>query len=189
MSSKPLHKRLLGIAIVLWLWAAGLGAHEVESLRIHAGIDLFPSFIAADRDIADKAGKDGALLLLLVHRDTEHDAEHLAAELAEVERIRGLPLRVHIVSVDELAAYHDARPAGVFVAERLPEEYLVQILAFGRQTGVLVISPHEGDVDQGASGGIWVGDRILPYVNMRALDAGGIRLKPFFLRIAEKYGD
>lgn len=189
LSHKSPFKRLLGIAVILWLWAVGLGAHEVESLRINAGIDLFPSFVAADLDIADKAGRDGALLLLLVHRDAEHHAEHLADALAEVDNIRGLPVRVRIVSVDELAAYRDARPAAVFVTERLAEAFLRPIVAFGRQTGVLVISPHEGDVDQGASGGIWVGDRILPYVNMRALDAGGIRLKPFFLRIAEKYED
>lgn len=183
------NKRLLSIAIVLWLWAAGLGAREVESLRINAGIDLFPSFLAADLDITDKTDKDGALLLLLVHWDTEQEVEHLAVGLAEVGHIRDLPVRVRTVSVEALAEYRDARPAGMFVTERVPAEALARILAFGQDAGVLVISPHKGDVEQGASGGIWVGDRILPFVNMRALDASGVRLKPFFLRIAKTLPD
>ncbi len=189
MSHKSTHSLLVSIAIALLFWASCLDAHEVDRLRINAGIELFPSFIAADLDIANKTGKNGNLTLLLVHQANEHETEHLAATLTKVKRIRGLSISVHVVSVEALTDYHHLRPAGIFIAEHLPNETLDAILAFGRRAQVLVISPHEGDVEHGVSGGISVSDRILPYVNMQALDASSIRLKHFFLRIAEKYGD
>ena len=173
----------------LWLWTAGVAAHEMQLLRVEAGIDLFPSFLAADLDITSKSADDGSLALLIVYREDAHEAEHLAAAVAAVERIRGMPIRVEVVAVDALSGYQGPRPAGLFVADRLNGQGLAPVLAFGKRNRILVISPHKGDVEQGASGGISVSDRILPYVNVRALRGGGIRLKPFFMRIADKYGD
>jgi hypothetical protein len=189
VSRRAPSSRLAGIIIALLIGVSGLDAHQVDQLRINAGIELFPSFIAADLDIADKTDRDGNLLLLLVHQANKHLAVHLAAALAKVERIRDRLIRVRIVSVEALTDYPDPRPAGIFIAEHLTDEALDTVLAYGQEAGVLVISPHMGDVEYGVSGGISVSDRILPYVNMRALDAGGIRLKPFFLRITQKYGE
>ena len=32
-----------------------------------------------------------------------------------------------------------------------------------------------------------VSDRVMPYVNVDAISASGLRIKPFFLKIAERY--
>jgi hypothetical protein len=44
-------------------------------------------------------------------------------------------------------------------------------------------------VERGATGGIVVSDRILPYVNMETVRQSEIRIKSFFLRIAVAYED
>ena len=179
----------LGLTLALAFWAAATAAHEVDRLRVDAGIDLFPSCVAADLDVADKVGSDGALFLLLVYQEGRAEAERLAEALGKLPMIRGLPVRVGIANVASLDQYGDQPLAGIFVVNHVAEESLAAILEFGRQVGALVVSPHEGDVEEGASGGIRVSDRILPYVNMSALGAGGVRLKPFFLRISDKYED
>jgi hypothetical protein len=52
-----------------------------------------------------------------------------------------------------------------------------------------VFSPFAGDVEAGVSSGLVVSDRILPYVNVEAMRLSGVQMKPFFLRVAEQYGE
>lgn len=176
------------LALLLCLSGA-LGAHEVDQLRIEAGIDLFPSFLAADLDIADKADDDGRLTLLLVYRDAAAEAERLAGVLRRIGKIRNLPVRVRLSHHSVLEDAGDQRVAGIYLVEHVDKADFASVLAFSRRARALLISPHDGDVELGASGGIHVSDRLLPYVNMRSVQESGIRLKPFFLRIAEKYAD
>jgi len=185
----PSFRGLGAVACLLLLLAARQGAvaQEMQDLRVGAGLDLFPSFLAADKDLGDKVGRDGTLRLLLVYRDDEALAERLKRLLDKVQSIRKLPFRSAISSNRDFPNRTDGKIAGIFVVQRLERARLKPILDYARQEQALVFSPHEGDVEQGTVAGIHVSDRILPYVNMQALSEGGIRLKPFFLRIAKKY--
>ncbi|MCK0506628.1 YfiR/HmsC family protein [Aromatoleum anaerobium] len=167
-------------------WLGANAADEQDARRIAVGLNVFPTFLAADQDIAAKRAGEGPLLLLVVHRDEPGLAERSADGLRDKGTIRGIPLKVEAVALSRLAHYADADVAGVFVVQRLGED-LPQLLAFGRRHKLLTFSPFEGDVEKGIAAGIVVGDRVLPYVNLAAAAAAGIRIKPFFLRIAERY--
>ena len=183
-------RSILGIVVALIaLGASSAWGHEAGELRVNAGLDLFPSFIAADIDIDRKTGADGSLLLVLVYGDDPSDAERLMRYLARVKTIRQRPLRIELVSDLDLGRYTDTLVAGIFLAEHLGKDRLSGVLEFAMTAKAIVVSPHEGDVEDGAGGGIHVSDRILPYVNVRFLERAGVRLKPFFLRIAEQYVD
>ena len=67
-------------------------AQEWEEPRIWAGLDLFPSLVAADQDIAEKCDSDGKLLLVLMYVDEKEAAEEMALYLAKVKYIRGIPI-------------------------------------------------------------------------------------------------
>ncbi|TVO58187.1 YfiR family protein [Denitromonas halophila] len=167
-------------------WLGAIAADEQDARRVTVGLNLFPALLAADQNIADKRVGSGPLLLLLIHRDEVQLVEQLAAALRDKGAIRGIPLRVQPVLVSELADYATAKVAGVFVAQRMGDD-IDAVLDFSRRHQLLSFSPFPGDVERGVAAGISVSDRVLPYVNIDAVDAAGVRIKPFFLRIAERY--
>ena len=167
-------------------WLGAVAADEQDARRVAVGVNLFPAVLAADKDIGDKRSSKGLLVLLLVHRDDPALVERLAAVLRDKGAIRGIPLSVRIVEVGALLDHPRDGVAGVFVAQRLGAD-MDAVLDYCRRHHVLSFSPFEGDVERGVAAGIAVSDRVLPYVNVAAMDAAGLRIKPFFLRIAERY--
>lgn len=167
-------------------WLGAVAADEHDARRVMVGVNLFPAVLAADKDIGDKRSGKGLLVLLLVHRDDPALVERLAAVLQDKGAIRDIPLKVQIVEVGALSTLSREGVAGVFVAQRLGDD-MDAVLEYCRRHHVLSFSPFEGDVERGVAAGIAVSDRVLPYVNVAAMDAAGLRIKPFFLRIAERY--
>lgn len=161
-------------------------AGERERWRVWAGLDLFPSVLAADQDIREKAGPDGTLLLLLLCRDNCPQAEEMARDLAEIKAIRDIPVTVKTAVPSELARHAGNPPAGIFLTRRFPDQ-LADIQAFARGHHRILFSPFAGDLEKGVCAGIAISDRILPQVNLSALKASEIRLKSFFLRIAKAH--
>jgi hypothetical protein len=142
--------------------------------------------VAADQDIAGKYGPDGKLLLVLMYVDEKEAAEEMALYLAKIEHIRGIPIRVELTDDTSMKSYEDTPLAGIFLTQKLNAE-LEHVIGYGMEHHTIVLSPFEGDLERGVLGGIAISDRILPYVNMEAMRSWGIRIKGFFLRIAEQY--
>jgi hypothetical protein len=163
-------------------------ADEPADRRAWAGLDLFPSFLAADADIAEKKRPDGALHLLLVYQNRQDLAESMRTHLKQVTKIHDIPTRITITGIDELGDEVEPSPAGIFLVERAGDE-IEAVIRLGREHRAVVFSPFAGDVERGISSGMVITDRILPYVNVEAMRLSGIRIKPFFLRIAEQYGE
>ncbi len=184
------HNRISLLCRILILFliirAGNLFAGQENEWRVGAGLELFPSLLAADTDIAGKSGSDGMLLLVLVCPDRKDMAEETALELRKIGNIRGIPIRVELTQDTAFKAYENIRIAGIFLLCTIGDEF-ESLVRYGRAHQTIVFSPFEGDVERGASGGILISDRILPYVNMESLRLSKIRIKPFFLRIAESY--
>lgn len=173
---------LLGALLFLPL----LPARAMENSRLEAGMDFFPSFLAADADITRKAAPDGHLDLVILHRGDLGTAERLARRLEQVGRVRGLPIRVTLSDDIQLSRFRAHPPAGLFLAQPRIDD-LHQVLDWGRKHGRIVFSPFRGDVARGVPGGVSVREVVLPLVNQRTMERWGIRLKPFFLRIARRH--
>ncbi len=159
---------------------------DTQSTRLlHAGLDLFPSFLAADQHITDKLDKNGNLVLYIVHHNDKRTAQKVAARLREIKKIKGTPLKVVIVR-DDYDDFQLQQPAGIFIAQpNLP--HLAAVVNYGKQKSIITFSPFVGDVTLGVAGSIAVTARILPQVNMATLADSNLDLKPFFLRIASRY--
>ena len=151
------------------------------------GLDLFPSLLAADRDIGAKVGPDGTLLLVLVYRDDRESLQPFIDHLRRVGTIRNFPIRIACVQAP-LLDDKGVAPAGLFIIQRLTRSEVRQVVRFGEEHQVVTFSPFAGDVEEGILAGIYITDRILPYVNLATMQRASIRLKPFFLRIAKTYG-
>ena len=172
----------------LLLFATAVFGGEREDVRIRAGLDLFPSLLAADMEIENKKSRDGTLLLVLIYTTDREKAEELAGYLKRVDRIRELPIRVEISDDPSLEGFKDRSPAGIFLTQ--PVGYaLDEILKFARYKKIIVFSPFEGDVERGVPGGIHISDRLLPYLNVTALRSSDVQIKSFFLRVSMQYAE
>ncbi len=189
LSSNKLAGRALKCAVLILLLLCLTGnifAVEKEEARIWAGLRLFPSFMAADMDIVQKQSADGRLLILLVYLDKKAAAEEMARYLEKIEKIRGVPIRVELTDDTSLKRYADHHPAGIFLTQQIDRGFK-SIVRYGRDNHIFVFSSFEEDVERGVTGGMLIRERVFPYINKEAMHSGGIRIKPFFLRISKLY--
>jgi hypothetical protein len=179
---------LLAAAFFLLPWPGPSRGNELSDQRARIGIELFPSFLAADGNITAKTCEDGKLHLLLVHAGRKKLAREMANTLSRIEKIRGIPISIDVVGIHELENALPCPAAGIFLVERV-EEGLDTAIRYGREQHTLLFSPFPGDVEKGVSSGMIISDRVLPYVNADALRLSGIHIKSFFLGIVEQYGE
>jgi len=136
--------------------------------------------------LENKRTPEGMLLLVLLYADDKPAVEDMARHLSKIKNIKGIPIRVEISTDITLENYSHSPPAGVFLTQRIAPD-LGPIIQYSRTHHILVFSPFEDDVKKGVPGGIMIRDRILPYINMKALESSGIRIKQFFLRVSKQY--
>ncbi len=182
-----IRKKILPLLLAFCLLYSEVAAAEMQAVRIRAGLDLFTSLLAADMNLKEKKGADGALHLMLVYTNDKDRAEHLAKQLEKVGSIRGMPIHVTISYDQSLGRFIKQKPAGVFLTQPVSSS-LEAILEYGRENHIIVFSPFEGDVERGVAGGIYISDRLLPYLNIKALKSSDLHIKSFFLRVSKCYG-
>ncbi len=175
---------MIAFMLVLLALTGRLSASDGEAPRVWAGLDLFPSLLAADENIAEKQGSDGKLLLLLMYADEKEAAAEMSLHIEKIGKIRNTPIRVE--TAESLKNYENTKVAGIFLTQKMRDEF-DSVLQYGKDRHVIVFSPFEGDVERGASGGIIISDRMIPYINAESMRLSDIRIKSFFLRIAEQY--
>jgi hypothetical protein len=191
MSSNSFHKSvsfLMAVVFILFLLPAPVTADGLSERRAWVGLDLFPTFLAADDHINEKKGEDGRLHLLLVYKERRGLAEEMAGQLSRIRAIRSIPVQVSEVMIDDLENTPGDTPAGLFLVERMGDR-LGTAIQFGQERHIIVFSPFPGDVEKGVNSGMVISDRILPYVNVEAMHLSGVYMKSFFFRIAERYGE
>jgi hypothetical protein len=176
--------------LVLLLSICGSVAARAEDTqatrRAQIGTRLLPAVVAADQELASKRSADGQIQVVLLYREDADAAAEAANRLAATRRIKDFPVRITQLPYTRLGELSANPPAALFIAEWAPEE-LPAVVRFGIEHHRLVFSPFEGDVGAGAQTGIFIGDRIVPLVNLKALQAAGIQLKPFFLEVAKTH--
>jgi|CXWL01.1.fsa_nt_gi hypothetical protein len=191
----------LPLALGLLFLAAVLGAAVPSAVRAAAygdgrsesGARLFRAMLAADVDLEKKLDAEGALGIAIVHTGDVDRAKALGDLVARrdakrpSEAIKGLPVRIDIVRVEELQTTGPRAVAAVFIAEPLRREAIDALVRFGVERRVIIYSPFEGDVEQGVAGGLSIEAQVRPFVNTAALRAAQVTLKEFFLKVAKAY--
>lgn len=162
---------------------------DYANRRITAGAKIFRALLAADVDIARKAGSDGKLRLCLLYIDDLRSAERAAEVLRNRDdsRIRKIDVRIEVLPFADCVKDKEEGFAGVFLAQALREEELRSIIEYANHRGIIHFSPFEGDVERGVQCGLAVEARVRPYLNTTALRTANIRLKSFFVRVAKQY--
>jgi hypothetical protein len=184
---------LTACALAVLLGGALFASQADDDRRAEAGVRLFRALLAADVDLASKAGDDGKLLLVVFHTGDKDRATTLVTALAGDPKdgpdpIRDLPVRLDTSVDPTFAVYEGKPPAGIFFAQAPPPRTIATIVRYGIDHHVVVYSPFEGHVEQGVLGGLSVEAQVRPYVNRATLEASHITLKAFFMKVAKVYG-
>lgn len=185
----------VGLALTLALvsWTARLSSAPAAPIdderRARTGVRLFRALLAADTELSEKTLDDGSLLVVVYCEREADRCEELAAPLEsdDAASIRGMPVAVEIVEDPTFPGLAERRPAGIFLADAPTGRGLQQIVRYGVEHRVIVYSPFEGHVESGVLAGLSIEAQVRPYINSETLDASGISLKPFFLKVAKVY--
>lgn len=155
-----------------------------ERQRLNVGIKLFPANLSAIENLARKQTDDGYLRILIVHSNDAMRAQQAAEALRQIDQIQALPLRVELVERDDMARQQEPVAGILVVTPNLQTESLQQ---WAKTNLALVFSPFSGDVERGATAGIYVTDHIRPYINVAQARQAQIAFKPFFLKVAQRH--
>ena len=177
---------------ILLLLASGvaLAASDDGLMRAEVGLKLFHAMMLADQDAAARADADGILTVLMVYTDDENQARYLATTLEhDITPIHGLQVNIRIMALARFRTISDLRPMAIFITQHLQDADLQKLVQLSIRQRVLLFSPFEGDVEQGVLGGLSVRTSVRPYINMHTLRQSGVRIKPFYLKVARQYGE
>ena len=107
----------------------------------------------------------------------------------DITPIHGLQVNIRIMALARFRTISDLRPMAIFITQHLQDADLQKLVQLSIRQRVLLFSPFEGDVEQGVLGGLSVRTSVRPYINMHTLRQSGVRIKPFYLKVARQYGE
>ena len=182
---------LVLLSVISTLCLASLtSSDDFTELRVTSGARIFRALLAADEAIERKAGNDKILNIFLLFQNNARNAEKARDTLLNRDdiRIRKIAIHVEIMSIADFEKKTSISSAGIFLTDLLTNENLAHVMERARKYHTVVFSPFEGDVERGVHSGIAVEARVRPFLNLESIHSAGIRLKPFFLKVAKTYG-
>lgn len=153
--------------------------------RLNVGINLLPACLSADLSLANKLTPEGSLRILVLHQNDQAAASSVATSLLALKTIGGYAVEVETLSTSAPQLSDDSPVAAIFIASPGIKSEIFNHWITDRQS--MVFSPFSGDVERGVVAGLYVTDRILPFINLSQAKKAGVVYKPFFLRIAKQY--
>ena len=171
---------LMVFVLGLGLAAASAHADSQDERRVRTGARVFRTLLLADVALERKAASDGTLDIAIYADGAGIDELTPLIQPAGNTRAPQIALR----RVERLGE-DTPPPIGLFLATPLAGAELDRVIAWSIRHGVILYSPFEGDVERGATAGLSIEAKVLPFVNQRTLDASGVELKPFFLKVAK----
>lgn len=172
---------LLVLVLGLGLAAASARADSQDERRVRTGARVFRTLLLADVALAAKAGVDGKLDIAIYASASAGIDDIMALIVPDGAGAQGPAIELRRVdALDEATP----PPVGLFLATPLTEAQLARAVDWSIRNQVILYSPFEGDVERGATAGLSIEAKVLPFVNQHTLSASGVELKPFFLKVA-----
>ncbi|WP_200281901.1 hypothetical protein [Rhabdochromatium marinum] len=184
--------RLIILLVLLGggLMASGqhvLAASASEQRRVEIGLKIFRATLAADQQLSRKLDPQQHLLIVLFYGHEASAAKRYRQHLAQPGGLLKYSLHIVLSNNPTLSEFSTTPPAAIFITEpRLPLATLQRLQSFSIRHNCLLFSPFEADVKRGVAAGLFIGARVEPYVNAKALQASGLELQNFFLSIAKQ---
>ncbi len=163
-------------------------ADTFDDKRAYVGLKLFRTLVSADVELAKKADAKGELQIYLVYASSDSAALEYQQSLAKtMSSVRDQSVQIKLVSLAQLQARPQDKPAAIFIAQQLNNTELQLLVERSIAQQIILFSPFEGDVEKGVLGGLSVEATVQPLINMRTLDASHLQIKSFYLKVAKQY--
>lgn len=175
------------LSFLFLVFGSNLYALHHLSPRLQIGINLLPAVMAADTSLKSLRGRNLGLTVWIVYQSDRSLAQGAANKLSQVKTVRGLPLSTRLASEEELLNSRLQTGSAVLLVEEAKS--LQKLITFSTEQRVLLFSPFKGDVKRGVMSGFEITNKVLPAINISAINRANIHLKAFFLRIAVKHGE
>ncbi len=177
------------LVLILVAGSMNLLADALAERRALVGLNLFRTFVAADRDLQRHRNQYGYLPVVVLYARSPDVAERFQEQLLQsFSSVKEIPTDIQSLSLEDLLTLSQP-PGAVFVAEKLTAGDRQRLVLASIQRQFLVFSPFEGDVEAGVLGGLAVEARVTPVVNMNTLTASRIPLKQFYLSVSRRYAE
>jgi hypothetical protein len=174
---------LLGAAVF-----ATASASEIDERRTRISLEIFPRIVAVDQELRDKLSENARVRLVVIY-DRDAVAAHRVVDSlkATVKNIGGREVEVIAHSMESVSRGGVSRPSALFLAEPIDDKQFGKLLQLATVHHVLLFSPFAGDVERGATVGISISSRILPYFNVPTLTRSRISVNEKLLSISQRY--
>lgn len=183
MKSLPIFFVLLS-----WILPALSYADAAQERRLTISASIFPKILALDIDLAGKTDGSGEILLGIIYLEEKDRAENIANLIRKkVATLAGVKTSPVAIPLSQVLQSSNQKYAGYLLTEILDSENLNEIISHSSMNHNLLFSPFEGDIERGVASSIFVGAKIRPYFNLRALSQAKINLKPAILRVSKTY--
>jgi hypothetical protein len=156
-----------------------------DLLRIHA--TLLPKTILMDYKFKQKLAGNTILIHLLCRSANNFSAHKLRRYIQDKYKdgINGMPVDVSILNYDEVIG--QLPPASLYYLFPAAPGQITSALKKIQPQERLVFAYDPEDLQYGAQIGLHIGRKIKPILNVDALKAGGITLRPALIKISELY--
>jgi len=151
-----------------------------EEQRMKIGLKLFSVFLSADQNLVNKKNEGGKLVISVYYHNREDLAEMAKEYLESLGTINNIPI---VVTINNKNTQFRNNTSGIFLVQKLPS--IKEISIFARENKTILFSPFDDDVENGATVGILIEDKVLPIINKSIIDSDSIKFKPFFLKNAK----
>jgi len=182
--------------IVVFLWlvsvllvkSSTVFASDVNDRRLQIALSIFPKIVAVDTGIREKLDKDNRLLLAFISKFDDAKSHQLSNKLqSKIKKIAGLSYKTVTIKLNGRLDIKTFSPAAMFLTERLPPKSFNRIMRFAKRNRILVFSPFTGDVERGATVGIFITSRVKPYFNILTLKDSSININPLLMKVSKRY--
>ncbi len=177
-------------AIAFWLTftafvLSAVPAHASEDRRIRIALEIFPRIVALDQDLPKRLNRAGQVELW-VCAQTQADADSLASDLRTLapSNIRGYPIAI-TPHTDDAATHHTDPPTAIFIGDILSRPAFESLRDWASSRKTLLFSAFPDDVTHGAHASVFIGSRVLPYLNRKTILRDGIHLDPKIFALAK----
>lgn len=178
----------IAYALVLVCAVRGAAASELDERRVRISLDIFPRIVAVDQELRTKLSDTARVRLLVIYSREALAATRVVSSLeGQVKNIGGRAVEVLMQSMAQVMKGGMLQSSAVFVAEPLGEEEFNRLVENATRQRVLLFSPFAGDVERGATVGISISSRILPYFNMAMLQRSRVSINDKLLSISQRY--
>jgi len=185
---KPVYIPVSLVLLLIFLPMVWAESTENIDRRVLIGLNFFPNVIAVDQDILSKRTASGKLRLLLAYTIDRQTAERLADQLKNiVETIKKNPVEIVTSNDPEKNFSASEVPCGIFLTEWLQDDEFEHIIRYAVERHIIVFSPFVGDVERGATAGIYISTKIRPFLNISTLKKSNIRVHELFRRLSKNH--